>query len=296
MIAKVNGTVVSAADVEEETKAILAQHQQQIPQEQLKAMLPKIQKQAVESIINRHLLYEEVDRKKIAYNPERVQAEIDKIAGQFPSQAAFEQQLSNHGISLDKMKEDLGQQFRIDALIRGYVDTKNIRVSDDEVLTFYNSNPESFQSPEQVRASHILLQVANDEPQEVRTQKRLEMAGIIGQIEKGADFAQMAQNHSDCPSKQNGGDLGAFARGQMVKPFEEAAFKMNPGEVSDIVETEFGYHVIKLVEKSEARKEEFADVKDQITNHLISVKEQSEFQELVKELREGATIEYAEQA
>ena len=296
MIAKVNGTVVSAADVEEETKAILAQHQQQIPQEQLKAMLPKIQKQAVESIINRHLLYEEVDRKKIAYNPERVQAEIDKIAGQFPSQAAFEQQLSNHGISLDKMKEDLGQQFRVDALIRGYVDTKNIRVSDDEVLTFYNSNPESFQSPEQVRASHILLQVANDEPQEVRTQKRLEMAGIIGQIEKGADFAQMAQNHSDCPSKQNGGDLGAFARGQMVKPFEEAAFKMNPGEVSDIVETEFGYHVIKLVEKNEARKEEFADVKDQITNHLISVKEQSEFQELVKELREGATIEYAEQA
>ncbi|MCG8333229.1 MAG: peptidylprolyl isomerase [Proteobacteria bacterium] len=296
MIAKVNGTVVSAADVEEETKAILAQHQQQIPQEQLKAMLPKIQKQAVESIINRHLLYEEVDRKKIAYNPERVQAEIDKIAGQFPSQAAFEQQLSNHGISLDKMKEDLGQQFRVDALIRGYVDTKNIRVSDDEVLTFYNSNPESFQSPEQVRASHILLQVANDEPQEVRTQKRLEMAGIIGQIEKGADFAQMAQNHSDCPSKQNGGDLGAFARGQMVKPFEEAAFKMKPGEVSDIVETEFGYHVIKLVEKNEARKEEFADVKDQITNHLISVKEQSEFQELVKELREGATIEYAEQA
>ncbi len=295
MIAKVNGTVVSAAEVEEETKAILSQYEQKIPPEQLKTMFPDIQKQAVESIINRHLLYEEVDRREIPVNPQRVQEEIEKISGQFPSRAAFEQQLSNHGISLDKMKNDLGQQFRVDSLVRNYVDKKNIQVSDDEVSKFYESNPDSFKSPEQVRASHILLQVAKDEPQEIRTQKRLEMAGLIGQIEKGGDFAQLAQSHSDCPSKQQGGDLGTFSRGQMVKPFEEVAFNMNPGDVSDIVETEFGYHVIKLVEKNEARQEEFVDVKDQIINHLLAVKEQSEFLELIKELREGATIEYSEQ-
>jgi peptidyl-prolyl cis-trans isomerase C len=296
MIAKVNGIVVSAADVEQEAKAILDQYQRDISPEQLKKMLPDIQKQAVESIINRHLLHEEVERKDIAINQEHVQAEIQKIAGQFPSQAAFEKQLSNHGISIEKMKEDLGQQIRIDTLIREYVDTKDIKVSEDEVSNFYKSNPDSFQAPEQIRASHILLQVGKDESQEIRTQKRLELAGILGRIEQGADFAQMAQNHSDCPSKQNGGDLGSFAKGQMVKPFEDKAFQMNPGEISDIVETDFGYHIIKLLEKSDARKEEFDEVKDEIVNHLISIKEQSEFQELIRELREEATIEYAEQA
>jgi len=296
MIASVNGTDVSAADVEQEVKAIISQYQKEIPQEQLKTMLPEIKKQAVESIINRHLLYEEVERKNIAPNPDRVQEEIQKIASQFPSQADFEQQLSNHGISMDRMEKDLGQQFRVDTLIRDYVSTKNIKVGDDEVSNFYESNPDSFQAPEQIRASHILLKVGSEESQDVKTQKRLELAGILGKIEKGADFAQMAQSHSECPSKQNGGDLGLFGRGQMVKPFEETAFKLAPDEVSDIVETEFGFHVIKLLEKNEAYKEEFDAVKDQIVNHLLSEKEQGEFQELIKELRKEATIEYAKDA
>jgi peptidyl-prolyl cis-trans isomerase C len=296
MIANVNGTAISTEDVEQEVKAILSQYQQQIPPEQLKTMLPEIKKQAVESIINRYLLYEEVERQNIDVDADRVEEEIQKIAGQFPSQEAFEEQLGNHGISLDVMERDLGQQFRVDTLIRNYVDTKNIKVTNEEVVNFYESNPDSFQSPEQVRASHILLKVDSGESQEVKSQKRLEMAGIIGRIEKGADFAEMAQTHSDCPSKQKGGDLGLFGRGQMVKPFEEAAFKLAAGEVSDIVETEFGYHVIKLVEKNEARKEEFETVKDQIVNHLIAIKEQGEFQELIKGLRKEATIEYAQEA
>ncbi len=296
MIANVNGTIISDTDVEQEMKAMLAQYQQEIPPEQLEAMLPNMKKQAIESIINRHLLCEEVDRKNIAVDAERVVQEIKQIADRFPSQAAFEQQLSNHGISVNQMEKDLGQQFRVDTLIKGYVKDKDIHVTDDEAADFYESNPNSFQSPEEIRASHILLKVASEDLQDVKTQKRLELAGILGRIEKGADFAQLAQSHSDCPSKQNGGDLGLFGRGSMVKPFEEAAFKLKPGEVSDIVETEFGYHLIKLLEKNEARKEEFDAVKDQIVDHLTTTKEQVEFQGLIKELRAEATIEYAKEA
>ena len=128
----------------------------------------------------------------------------------------------------------------------------------------------------------------------MKTQKRLELAGILGRIEKGADFAQMAQNHSNCPSKAQGGDLGFFSKGAMVKTFEDAAFKLKPGEVSDIVETEFGFHIIKLEEKTEARKEKFDAVKENIAGYLKSTKEQVEIEALIEELRKDAVIEYAE--
>lgn len=296
MIANVNGTEITKTDIEQEVKSILQQYQQKISPEQMESMLPDIKKQAVESVINRQLLFEEADRQEIPVDPDRVQAEIDQIAGRFPTQDAFEQQLKAHGISLEQMEKDLGQQFRLDTLIRDYVDSKNIKVADEEVKEFYDANPDSFQSPEQVKASHILLKVGADESQDVKTQKRLELAGILGRIEKGADFAQLAQTHSECPSKQNGGSLGEFGRGAMVKPFEDAAFELNPGEVSDIVETEFGYHVIKVFEKSEAQKEEYDSVKEQIINHLIATKEQVEFRELIKGLRDDATIEYGPEA
>lgn len=294
MIAKVNGTVIVAEDVEAEVKAILSQSQQEVPPEQLQQMLPGIKQQAVESIINRNLLYEEVEKNNISVAPERVAEEIQNIASRFPSQDAFEEQLKTAGFSIEQMEKELELQYKVDTLIRNHINTKEIKVTDDEVLKFYESNPDSFQTPEQIRASHILLKTEPTDSQDIKTQKRLELAGILGRIEKGADFAQMAESHSDCPSKQKGGDLGHFGRGSMVKPFEDAAFELKPGELSDIVETQFGYHLIKLEEKSEAKTAQFDEVKSEITNHLIATQEQKEFQGFIMELRKEATIEYAE--
>ncbi len=296
MIASVNGTEITAADVEQEVKSIVMQYQQQVPQDQINAMMPNIQKQAIESVINRQLLMDEANRKEIPVDNDRVQQEIKTIAGRFPSQEAFEQQLTAHGISLQQMEADLGMQFRLDTLIRSYVDKKDINVTEDEVKDFYDKNPDAFQAPEQVKASHILLKVDKDASTDLRTQKRLELAGILGKVEKGADFAQMAQTHSECPSKDKGGDLGQFGRGAMVKSFEEAAFNLEAGGVSDIVETEFGYHIIKVFEKSEAKKEEFDTVKNDIFNHILGSKEQEEFQGFIQTLRDSATIEYAKEA
>ena len=197
MIATVNGYSITDNDLEQEMNAILAQTRQQIPQDQMSQMLPEIRKQAIESIINRQLLYEEVDRQEIALDEEKVKTEVKNIAGRFPSPSAFEDQLKNLGISLEQMEKDLGQQFRVDTLIRSYVDTKNIEVNENELSEFFNDNRDSFQTPEQVRASHILLKVEADASQDLKSQKRLELAGILGRIEKGADFADMAQNHSD---------------------------------------------------------------------------------------------------
>lgn len=295
MIAKVNEKVIVAADVEREMDAILAQYKQKIPPEQLKAMLPKIRKQAIDSIINRHLLHGEVERKNIPPAPDQVDDEVKKIAARFPSQEAFEQQLSTVGITLDQMKQDLEQQFKVDVLIREYITAKDIRLPKEDVSKFYDENPQAFQRPEQVRARHILLKTTPEENDDAKSQKRLQMAGLQGQITKGADFAQIAQEHSECPSKAQGGDLGLFSRGKMVQPFEDTAFAMKTGEISDIVETQFGFHLIKLEERQEARQQEFEEVKDQIINHMMAEKEQDAFRDFIGELRSGATIEYAEE-
>lgn len=295
MIASINGTPVSAAELEQESKTIMAHYQQQIPPEQLNAMQPEIQKQAIESIINRRLLIDEVERQNIALNSNRVKQEIDAIAARFPSRDAFEDQLKANGISMDQMEKDLGQQIRIDTMIQDHVKAKDIQVNEEEAKGFYEANPDSFKSQEQVRASHILLKVDANSSDDFKSQKRLELAGILGQIEKGADFSQMAQQHSDCPSKQKGGDLGSFGKGSMVKPFEEAVFKMTPGELSDIVETDFGYHIIKLTEKSEAGTVAFNDVKDQIIQHLLGQKQQGEFHNLIQDLRKNADIQYGDE-
>jgi peptidyl-prolyl cis-trans isomerase C len=297
MIAKVNGTTITVSDLEKEVKGMLAQyHQQQVPLEQIQPMLPQIKKQAIESLINRQLLYEEVDRRNIVSDSDQVKAEIKKIASSYPSQAEFEKQLNENGFSVDQMEKDMEQQLKLDLLIKEDLKFKDIQVTEEEASSFFKSNPDSFQAPIQVRASHILLKASPEDPQDVKTQKRLELAGILGRIEKGADFADMARNHSDCPSKEQGGDLGLFGKGAMIKPFEDAAFSMNLGEVSDIVETEFGFHIIRLEERNEERKEEFDAVKEEIINHLAATKEQAKFDEFIKDLRNEAAIEYAEEA
>ena len=129
-----------------------------------------------------------------------------------------------------------------------------------------------------------------------KSQKRLELIGLRNKSQEGADFAKIAEEPSECPSKQQGGDLGFFERGKMVKPFEEAAFNLKVGEVSDIVETQFGFHLIKVSEYQEARTIPFEEVNDKISIHLKNTKEQQAVNTYLGTLREKADIEYTEAA
>ncbi len=296
MIAKVNGTTITAADVEKETNNIVAQYQGQVPPEQLQEMIPGLKKQALETQINKTLLFAEAKNKNIKASPEQVKTELDGIIGRFPSEEAFEQQLSKAGINKEQIEKDIEQQIQIDILVGQSVADVEIKIAEEDISSFYKENPKSFETPEEVKASHILFKFEESVPQSTKDQKRLELAGIQGQIEKGADFADMAKNHSDCPSKQQGGDLGFFERGKMVKAFEDAAFTLKTGELSDIVESPFGYHLIKVLDHKASETLKFDDVKDKIAEHLKQLKTQDSFIAYVDQLRQGAEIEYAESA
>lgn len=155
---------------------------------------------------------------------------------------------------------------------------KTITVTDAECEAYYNENKEQFKE-EMVRAAHILVE------------EEAQAKELLAAIEGGADFHELASANSKCPSGSRGGDLGDFGRGQMVPEFEQAAFALNIGEVSGIVKTQFGYHLIKLLDKKD--EVPFTDVKGQIEQYLMSKKQNEMYSNFTQGLKSKYTVEKA---
>ena len=293
MIAKVNGEIVTLGEVNGEIDNMMAQMGGQIPPAQLEQLKPQMKKQAVENLINQKLLLQIAEENKITAPESEVDQALVKIKNQFPSEDAFEQRIKQLSMTKATIKEDIQKNLKIQKLLAEELkDVKN--PTDSEIKTYYESNSEQFEIPEQIKASHILLKTEPGMDEAEKAQKRLELAKLKGEIEGGANFAEMAKTHSDCPSSQKGGDLGFFGRGQMVKEFENTAFEMEVGEISDVVETQFGYHIIKLTGHKDGQTMPFTDVEDRISNILLQKQKENEISSYLDSLRNDATIEYAE--
>jgi len=155
----------------------------------------------------------------------------------------------------------------------------SVAVSEDDMKTFYQENEEKFVRPMTVTASHILV----DDEDKAKE--------IYASIEGGKDFAEAASEFSSCPSKERGGDLGPFGQGQMVPEFEEAAFAMEVGKVSEPVKTQFGFHIIKLTDKSEAGTSSYEEVKAQIEQQLVIMQQNDAYFHKVEELKAKYSVE-----
>lgn len=158
-----------------------------------------------------------------------------------------------------------------------------ITVTDEDVRRYYEQHQEEFRVPERVKASHILIRIAVSAPEDEKKKAREKAEGILKKIKGGDDFAKLASEFSDDPgSKARGGDLGFFGRGMMAKPFEDAAFSLKPGEVSDLVETQFGYHIIKVEEKTEAQTEPFETVKEKVRAKALEEARRTKVNEFIE--------------
>lgn len=174
---------------------------------------------------------------------------------------------------LENAKENILKQMAIKKLL------DSIEVSDEEIKEYFEANKAQFVKPESVRAQHILVkdeETASD---------------LLAKIKEGKSFEEVAKDNSECPSKAQGGDLGEFSRGQMVPEFEEVAFKLAVGELSDLVKTQFGYHIIKVTAKNEAGEKSFEEVAPQIKNQLLAMKQNTEYLNKTNSLRSKYTFE-----
>jgi len=172
-----------------------------------------------------------------------------------------------------------------------------VNVTDDDVKKFYDdpANVAAFEQPEMVRASHILLMTQDPETHqplsdEKKAEKKKQIEDILKQAKSGTDFAELAKKYSEDPGSKDKGGEYTFPRGQMVKPFEDTAFSLKPGEISDVVETTYGYHIIKLSEKIPAKKVDYDKVKEGIKDHLTQLAFQKELPSYTSKLVKDADI------
>jgi len=198
-------------------------------------------------------------------------------------QELLHQEAKKMGLHRDKEFQARVEEFKkmdlIAALLKKEVDEK-AKVDDREVKEFYDKNPSQFESGEEVRVSHILLNT------------EAEAKAALERIKKGEDFSRLAKALSKDPgSAGKGGDIGFFGRGRMIPEFEHAAFRLHPGEVSNPVKTQFGYHIIKVTGRKEGKLLDFEEVKDSIKRHLIIERQKGLFDLLIDRLKKERKIE-----
>ncbi|MBS4201974.1 peptidylprolyl isomerase [Bacillus sp. FJAT-49732] len=216
----------------------------------------------LDSLIEKKVIELEAKKEKVSISDKDKEKEMDSYIEQYGGKDAFNAALQQSGLSKKDIEQDVIQYLSIKKMLE-----PKIKITEEDMKKYFDENKDSFDEKEQVQASHILVE---DEKKAEEVEKK---------IKEGKDFAELAKEYStDTGSAQNGGDLGYFPKGKMVKEFEDKAFSMNIGDISDPVKTEHGYHIIKLTGKKAAKDAKYEDHKDEIKETLFNKELQSQYQ------------------
>ncbi len=287
VVARVNGEAISKGDLEEAMTQMQARAGQPIPADQRDAIVRSI----LDQLISFRLLRQESASRKVPVPDADLEARITEIKSQFKSEEAFVQVLAEQKMTAEGLRTNLLEGMQIDRMIDAEVNAR-AAVTPQQVEAFYTGNPGEFQRPERIHARHILIRVAPDADAAAKEQARTKAADLLTQARAGGDFAALAKQNSEDPgSGPTGGDLGFFERGQMVAPFDEAAFALMPGQTSEIVETQFGFHIIRLEEKQEAGAVPLTEVRPQIEQFLQGRNREEQAQVFIDGLKTKGKIE-----
>ncbi len=287
-VAVVNSAVIPRADFDSEVHRAMQVYGMGKAQDD--SRLSEIKNRALENLIEREVLYQESRKKGIKVEEADITTQLDALKKRFPSEEEFEKELSRMRLSEGELRGQLERAIATQRLVDQEV-VRHTTVSDQELRDFFEKNKEQMKQPEQVRASHILIKVDPKADAKEKEQAKAKIEKIAARIKKGEDFSALAKESSQCPSSSKGGDLGYFGRGQMVKPFADAAFALKPGELSGIVETTFGYHLIKIEDRKPETVMNYDDVKDRLGENLKQQKVHNAMGGYVGKLKNEAKIE-----
>ncbi len=299
--ATVNGVDIKESEVQELMKVGLediSAKASQLPPNFIEQYKKRLREQILEQLIIKSLLAEKVKESDIEVTDEEIINLITKMISAQPEPLSLEeykQKLVENGWNFEEEKERIREGLAYQKILEAQTAGK-INVTEDDAKKFYDENPKQFETAEQVKASHILIKpvyVKGSDPNEAKAQAEKKAKDLLQKIKNGADFAALAKASSACPSAPKGGDLGFFSKGDMTPVFEEAAFKLEVGQVSDIVETEYGYHIIKVTDHKDAGIVSFDEAKDKIIEQLKRNKQLELRNEYIESLKAEADIVYA---
>jgi peptidyl-prolyl cis-trans isomerase C len=286
VVARVNGEAISGKDLDDAVRAIAGRAGPIPPDER-----DRVYRGVLDNMIGYRLMIQEAKARKITVPDAEVDAQVAQIRAQFPSDAQFQQALTAQRTTLEAVRNDARDGMSADKLVESEIAGK-VAVKPEAVTDFYQKNQDKFQQGPRVHASHILIGIPQNADAATKQQAKAKADGLLKDLKAGKDFAAAAKENSQDPgSAPNGGDLGYFEQGQMVPPFEQAAFALKPGEVSEVVETQFGYHIIKVAEKQESRVVPLEEAKGQIEEYLTQQNRHAQTELFVNALRAKAKVE-----
>lgn len=286
VVATVNDTEITKADLAARAQSI----QNQLPAGTGRDSMD-FYRRVLDELIGSELLYQSSSAKGFAATQAELDAQIARIRSQFPDEAQFEQVLQAQGLNEEDLREMMGRDLAIQKLIESELATE-IEVTTEQKQTFYEENPDQMTESEQVRLSHILIGTDENATPEQREEAKKKSEAIRARAVAGEDFAALARENSDDPgSKANGGELPWIGRGDTVPPFEAAAFGLSPGEISEVVETRYGYHVIKMAERKEGGVIPFERAEPQIDQFLRQQAIRDRVQSEIDVLRAAGDVE-----
>jgi peptidyl-prolyl cis-trans isomerase C len=289
VVVTVDGKNITHGEIMQGVQMNMLQMSRRVPPQQLSQMTGQMYKNVTDTLIANILLAQAAETSSLTVNDEELTKEITTIEANAPEGSSLTNALAENNIDFNEWKNDLRKQM----LIRKLVEEKTASITNaslTEVTNFYEENADSFKIPESVTASHILLAFTPEDTDATKAQKKQEIEKISADILVGGDFAAIAAEKSDCPSKTRGGNLGAFSKGQMVPEFENVAFTQEIGTVSGVVETQFGYHLIKVTDHQQAGMRSLSEVKDQLQEYLAGKAKQDALLAYVKELKSNANV------
>jgi len=286
----VDGTEITNGKIEEESAKLMQQMGSQMSPQQMESMKGVVKQQATDNVINRLLLEQAIEDEGIEATQDEIDERMAQVTAQFGSEEELQNRLAMMGMTKETLLSEMGTAVKVEKLMDKHAGASGI--TDAQVREYYDSNPAQFRQPEQVRASHILFGLDDGATPEMRAEKKADAERVLAELKQGANFEELATQHSTCPSAPRGGDLGLFEKGRMVKPFEDTAFALGIGETSGLVETRFGFHIIKLVDRVEGRTIPFDEAKENIKGFLEGRGKQEGLKVYTDELRANADIEY----
>lgn len=250
---------------------------------QAQGLREQVKRRVVQQSTTQLLLLDYAKKSDVNVSDQELDDRWNQLVNRFPSKEQFHSQLEQMGRSPEDFREDLRHSMLIEKFATQEIG--DIEISDDEIEQHFSKNKDQYGDAERVKARHILFEEENGNDPEAEARK------VKGKIEDGANFSEMAEKHSDGPSAQRGGSLGTFSKGEMVPAFEEVAFSLEPGAISDPVKTQFGYHLIEVEEKMDSAPADLENSRKEIRQTLSNQKRQQKMQELVEKLRDEADIE-----
>ena len=292
VVAEVDGDKLTYGEAMKTVKRILSSRG--APADQVDMIAKQMASQALpeiaEQFVSTALLKAEAAKRGLKATAADIDEAVSNIVANLPENMTFDDVLAKMSLTLDEARKEMSDGLAINKLIEDV--TKGITAGEEAIAKFYEENARYFEKPEQIEASHILIKLneADATNETAKAAAKAKAESLRAQILAGTNFAELASIHSDCPSKAQGGSLGSFGRGQMVKPFEDAAFALGTNEVSDVVETQFGFHVIKVTGKTPAGKTPLAEVRDQIEEHLSGEQKKEAIDKLIEGLKTKAKV------